>query len=332
MVTAPVPEPAEAAPGIWRIPLPFPNPLRYTLCYLVRVADGVIAVDLGWNSAECWTAFTDGLRLVGSGLDDLVGVLITHVHPDHYGLAGHVREQTSAWIAMHPAETPRIAGCHQERVDEIGRMADWLRQVGAPGTDFDHLRNEAEEIVSHISMTQPDRKLADGDPVPGTDETLLAVHTPGHTPGHLCFYDRERELLFTGDHILPRVTPNISKRPGSGEDPLADFLSSIGKIRLYRDALVLPGHEWTFDKIGNRLDALVSHHEERLTEIEQAVAGGASTVSEVAQAVTWARPFDSLQGRARRSAFGETHSHLHRLAVLGRLRWLPGTPDRWLPR
>jgi glyoxylase-like metal-dependent hydrolase (beta-lactamase superfamily II) len=313
------PPPAEVVPGVWSAGLPFPNPLGFTFSYFVRVADGVVAVDMGWDSEESWQAFRSGLGYAGASLDQLLGVVVTHVHPDHYGLAGQIRAHTSAWIAVHPAERPQIASSQQLRTEHVHRMAAWLTACGAPQSEFEVLRADAAEIETRISLVPPDFELEDGQAVPDTDGALVAVHTPGHTPGHLCFRDRERNLLFTGDHVLPRVTPNISRRPTSDPDPLADFIASVDRVRQFDGALVLPGHEWVFDALGRRLDALVVHHDERLDQMEAAVRGGAATVWEVAQIVGWSRPFETLEGRARRSALGETSSHLYRLSQLGRL-------------
>ncbi|MGH3759259.1 MBL fold metallo-hydrolase [Actinophytocola sp.] len=326
-----VPGPAEVAGGVWSVPLPFPNPLGFAFGYVVPVPDGVVVVDAGWDSDECWDAFRAGLAAAGAGLDDLVGVVITHVHPDHYGLAERIRASSAAWLAVHPAERPRIAAGEHDRVRAIDDMAEWLRQAGAPASEFAELRADEADMRAGISMVVPEHDLRDGDVVPGTAGALVAVHTPGHTPGHLCFHDRQRRLLFTGDHILPRVTPNISKRPQSDVDPLHDFMLSVTKIRGFGSVSVLPGHEWVFGGLRERLDTLTTHHEQRLTEIEAAVAAGAGTVWEVTCAVTWSRPFEQLRGRARRAAIGETFAHLYRLAVEGRIRWVPDRPDRWLP-
>lgn len=326
-----VPEPTQAADGVWSTGLPFPSPLGFAFSYLVRVADGVVAVDAGWDSPECWDAFLGGLWAAGAGLDELRGVVITHVHPDHYGLAERIREHTDAWLAVHPAELPRIAASGADRLRALDDMAAWLRECGTPDSEVAALHADEIDLMRRISMVRPDHELVDGQAVPGTDGALIAVHTPGHTPGHLCYHDRSRNLIFTGDHILPRVTPNVSKRPGSDPDPLADFRSSVTKLRSYDGATALPGHEWSFDGLGDRLDVLLTHHDQRLTEIEDVVRAGATTVWDVASTVRWARPFTGLDPRARRSAIGETHSHLRRLAVAGRLVELPGPPRRWRP-
>src|SRR4051794_11707255 len=128
-----VPEPAEVAGGVWSVALPFPNPLGFAFSYVVPVAGGVLVVDAGWDSDECWDAFRAGLAAAGAGLDDVVGLVVTHVHPDHYGLAERLRAASPAWIALHPAERPRIAAGGRDPLRAGGDPAQGLRRPGAPG-------------------------------------------------------------------------------------------------------------------------------------------------------------------------------------------------------
>jgi glyoxylase-like metal-dependent hydrolase (beta-lactamase superfamily II) len=323
-----VPEPAEVAPGVWSIPLPFPNPLRYTLAYLLEGDSGLVLVDAGWDSDECWTALVDGLALAGAGPGDLTGVAITHIHPDHYGLAGRLRERTTAWIGMHPLEAERIPTTEDEVDAALEEMVGWLHAVGAPADEVQALRDHSAVIAATTPRVPPDLLLHDGQQLPGRP-TTTAVHTPGHTRGHLCFVDEARHIAFTGDHVLPRVTPNISQRPQQGEDPLGHYRRSIAKVRGSGALLGLPGHEWPIPDLDGRIDVLTEHHRERLDQVEAVLRTGASTVWEVATTISWSRPWAELRGLQRRSALGETHSHLERLVREGRAVVRAGRPDRW---
>lgn len=300
------------APGVWAVAMPFPSPLGYSFAYFVKAEEGVIVVDLGWDSEEAWEVFRRGLRRAAVSFDDIVGVVVTHVHPDHYGLAGRVRAETDAWIACHPAETQYIVGPSDRRAWNEA-LTTWLRECGVPGSG--DLGPEITRLVETMPRSRPSVLLRDGDAVPGTAGAMRAVHTPGHTAGHLCFRDHERRLLFTGDHVLPRVTPNISKRPGYGDDPLGDYLCSLRKLEPMAGEvdMVLPGHEWPFDHPEGRIATLSDHHAERLREVEAAVTGGAETVWDVAGAIAWSRPFGGFDPRAQRQALGETLAHLARL-------------------
>ncbi|WP_280785063.1 MBL fold metallo-hydrolase [Rhodococcus opacus] len=315
---------------MWGTALPFPSPLEYSFGYLVQVEKGCVAVDLGWNSDVAWSTFTAGLNRAGQTLDDLIGVVVTHVHPDHYGLARRIRDHTGAWLAMHSAEVPQIAADAAAMDRRVGDMTSWLARCGVPGSVLTEIHSEEAEIQASTATVLPDVLLADGDQVPDTQGALVARHTPGHTPGHLCFHERERNIAFTGDHILPRVTPNVSRRPGNGDDPLADYLRSLDLSEWVDEkTLVLPGHEWAFDTLQHRTEVLVQHSLERGHEIEKAVAAGASTVWEITKTLRWARPFDQLASRGRRQAIGETHAQLYWLRNQGRLEVKDELVEYW---
>ena len=324
-----VPPASAVARGVWSIPLPFPNPLGYTITYSLRVDGGMLLVDLGWDSDESWDALVRGLRQAGGEISDVLGAVITHIHPDHFGLAERLADHSTAWIATHAAERTHVAADAQAREAFLSSMHQWLIGCGCPTSELLALANDADEVRSRLASKMPDVVLEDNDEVPGTNGSLVVLHTPGHTPGHLCLVDLDRRLLFTGDHVLPRVTPNVSWRPDVDPDPLSDFMASLRRLRWYGDYLVLPGHEWAFDNLTTRLDELERHHVERLDEVRTVVAAGARTTWDVTTAVSWRRPFSSLESRARRSALGETGSHLIRLAALGLLVADPNSPTTW---
>src|SRR5512132_459649 len=108
----------EVRPGLWSLPVPIPAvPLGYVLCYAFEVPGGVVLVDPGWNAGESLSALQAGLGRIGARLADVRGVLVTHIHPDHYGLAGRVREASGAWISLHPADAALITDRYDEPTD-----------------------------------------------------------------------------------------------------------------------------------------------------------------------------------------------------------------------
>jgi glyoxylase-like metal-dependent hydrolase (beta-lactamase superfamily II) len=295
--------------------------LGYSFSYTVRVPSGVIVIDLGWDSDEAWQVFLAGLSHAGVGLDEIIGVVATHVHPDHYGLAGRIRTSTSAWIAVHEAELIQIALNEPDRDDKVASLIRWLGHCGVSADDQD-LLSEVHRLVASMVDVQPDQLLSDGAVVPGTDGALIAIHTPGHSPGHLCFYDHSRGLLFSGDHLLPKTRTHVGKRPGNGADPLGDFVGSLERIANINSSvplLCLPGHEWSFDRPRDRSDELSRRSARRLNEVEGVVFDGADTVWEVTRRLSWSRPVAEFSGRAKRQVLGETYAHLVRLERIGRL-------------
>lgn len=326
-----IPPVEEVAAGAWSLPLPIPdNPLAFVGAYALEVPDGLALIDAGWNAEETYAALLDGLGTIGATIGDVSAVLVTHIHPDHYGLAGRIREESGAWVALHPADDALIHDRYEDVDDLLDRMEGWLRAAGAPHDAIEELRDSSLAIRRFVVSARPDRLLEHGDTVDLRGWDLRAIHTPGHTPGHLCFHAPEADLVFTGDHVLPRITPHVGSNPQSTEDPLGDFLSSLDRVRgLGDDPLALPGHEYRFRDLDGRIDDIVGHHDERLTEIRQLVADGAETTWEIASRTTWSRGWDRLVGYMRRMALAEVHAHLVHLARTGRVEVTSGEPDRW---
>jgi glyoxylase-like metal-dependent hydrolase (beta-lactamase superfamily II) len=323
----------QVRPGLWSIPVPIPgSPLPHVFAYAFQVPDGVVLVDPGWNAPEALAALGDGLGALGARLEDVRGVLVTHIHPDHYGLAGRVRELSGAWVALHPADAALIPGRYQDVDDLLQRIAGWLARTGAPAADQAELRDASMRLRRFVVAARPDLALADGDrpDLPGWD--LVAVHTPGHTPGHLCFVERRAGVVLTGDHVLPTISPNIARHPQANPDPLGDYLASLERLRPYGEMLALPGHQWRFNGLAGRIDELLAHHRERLDEVQRVVAEGAETVWEIATRLSWSRPWEEIGALMRRAALGETAAHLTHLELRGRLDRSDGTPLRWRAR
>ena len=116
-------------------------------------------------------------------------------------------------------------------------------------------------------MAVPDRLLEDGEHADFPGWRMRAVHTPGHTPGHLCFAEERTGLFFSGDHVLPRISPNISTTPGRPPIRCATTSTPWPPSRELDPVEVLPAHEWRFRGLADRVDALTAHHEQRLAEL-----------------------------------------------------------------
>lgn len=319
-------------PGLWSIPVPWPrSSLRYTLAYLLDCRGGIALIDSGWPTEQGWAALVGGIRQTGHDLAEVRHVLVTHAHPDHLGMAGHVRGVSGAQVGMHPAERATLGSAGKPEWRR--RLGDWLRSRGAPGDEaaelLDHMAGAAER---HALLAYPDIDIEDGDLPLGASSAIRAVWTPGHTPGHLCFYDEERNVLLTGDHVLPRITPHIGLPAGTHGDPLGDFQASLRALIRYDPAEVLPAHEYRFAGLGARIEALLQHHRARLAEIEHVVAcdPGLSTWT-VAEELTWSRGWEQTRGSMRHAAVSETWAHLVYLQARGRVINYGIGHDRWQP-
>ncbi|WP_432967453.1 MBL fold metallo-hydrolase [Dactylosporangium sp. CA-233914] len=317
-------------PGVWSVPVPIPDsPLRYTLCYAFLDDPGVVLVDPGWDTPEGRAALTVGLRTAGADVADVTGVVVTHVHPDHHGLSGWLRERSGAWIGMHPVEAQSLPARVLRDRDPRSDLA-WLRRHGVPEADLAAMTMDRRRLEEVLGMAEPDRAIEDGDLLPLARHELRAIWTPGHTPGHLCLHEAGAGILLTGDHVLPRISPNIGVHQGTESDPLGAYLASLEQTAKFGADEALPAHEYRFRGLDARAADLIRHHDERGLEVLRAIAAvGAPTAWGVAEALTWSRGWAALQGLMRRMALAETLAHLGHLASTGAVRPSDGTPIRW---
>ena len=304
--------------GLWSIPVPIPdNPLRYTLSYLVPGDTGVVVVDPGWDTENGWQTLLSGLTAAGVGVADVVGVVVTHVHLDHHGLSGRLRAESGAWIAMHTAEAATLPKRAAAR--ENNGVRAHLRSGGIPEADLIEIFGDHEPTLPELAS--PDVLLEDGDLIPLPGRRLQAVWTPGHTPGHLCLREPDARLLLTGDHVLPRITPNIGLQPNGSDAPLREFYASLEKVAAYDDHDALPAHEYRFRGLAARTRQLREHHDARCQELVDVVGDlGHPTMWELAENLTWSRPWAEI-GFMRLAALAETAAHASHLVDEGRLAW-----------
>jgi glyoxylase-like metal-dependent hydrolase (beta-lactamase superfamily II) len=326
----PLPPVEEVRPGLWSIPVPIPDsPLRYVFVYLFESEAGAYLVDSGWNTDDAYETLRVGLSQAGFEMSDVRGVMVTHIHPDHYGLAGRVREASGAWVALHPADAALISDRYDDPTWLLERMGSMLGRMGAPDEELEELKQASMPVRALVTWVQPDVLLEDGDQPKVEGWNLTAIWTPGHSPGHLCFWEPRYGLMLSGDHVLPRITPNIPFHPQAGDDPLGDYLRSLERIVGYAAQEVLTGHEHRFVGLQERLYELQAHHQHRLAEVVAAVRDGQTTAWEVAARMEWSRPFERIRGFMRRAAVGEAIAHLRALSRRGVLRELAGEPIRW---
>jgi glyoxylase-like metal-dependent hydrolase (beta-lactamase superfamily II) len=319
-------------PGLWSIPVPLPNVvLRYVLVYLLELPDGAAIIDTGWDTAEAWAALTDGIAQTGHDVADIKSILVTHTHPDHYGLGAKVREASGAWIGMHEAEAATLMRRRGEPEASAADGRAWLLRNGIPREELDAMAGTPARNAHLLAMPEPDRFLGDHDKIDLPGWNLHAQWTPGHTPGHLCFFEQDAKVLFTGDHILPRISPNISALYTIGTaNPLRLYLDSLLATGEVAADEVLPAHEYRFRGLGERTRQLRLHHAERLAELLDLVRRGpGQTAWELAMSLSWSRPWDEIRGYMRWSALGETLAHLVLLESDKQAVRSATRPERW---
>jgi len=329
-----LPPAEQIAAGVWSLPVTIPDsPLRYTLCYLLHGDSALTVVDPGWDDERTWQDLTRGLKEAGTSPEAVTGIVVTHIHPDHHGLSARLREVSGAPIAMHEAEVAALPSRIAAAViagGPIGRgpfdggpSGDlaWLQRAGVPAGVGRELTADAEEAAGFLALPEPDRLLRHGAALDLPGREIRVVWTPGHTPGHICLYDADHNLLLTGDHLLPRITPNIGLSPFGPASPLRGYLESLTGLDAYDSAEALPAHEYRFRGIAARAAALAAHHAERADEVVAVVTAlPGATAWQVTERLTWSRGWAQITGFMRRAALAETAAHVAYLREEGRLQ------------
>lgn len=286
------------APGVHRIPLPLPHDgLRAVNVYAVADGDGWTLVDAGWALSAARELLASALGELGGSFADVRRYLVTHVHRDHYTQAVALRREFGTRVALGRGERAALEIINDPaRPDRAAHRAR-LRRAGA----HELLRRLDADLprADDLSMWSfPDEWIDDGAEIvfDGAARRLRAVATPGHTRGHLVFADEAGDLLFAGDHVLPRITPSIGFEPAPPPSPLSDFLASLQLVRTRPDAALLPAHGPVGMRVHQRVDELLAHHGRRLDATLAAVREGRSTAHEVAGVLTWTRREHRLDG------------------------------------
>ena len=341
-------------PGIFQLRIPIPNNrLNHTLSYLLVGSDGHILIDTGIYSEQGLESFKEQINQIGIQADSIDTILITHNHPDHYGLAPEIKEMSSGLVAMHEVDwnqAPwRNMGNDRKKnsSDPLEFMKKWYQLHGVPEMELigpffpgmesdskkrDDSRKKDEPRWDPSSLPEPDLLLKGTEVFKVGKFSVKTIWTPGHTPGHICFYDESAKVIFTGDHILPKITPNVSVRNSKGSDPLADYIDSVNKLKNLDVDWVFPAHEYEFADLEKRLDDLLEHHESRVQEIVDAVKSEPYSAYQVASNVGWnVGDWKQMDRFLRRSATGETLSHLEYLKNKKRLSSVKGSDGivRW---
>lgn len=305
--------------GIYRITIPLPkNPLRELNCYLIRGAGRNLLIDTGFRQDECREALLRELKLLGISMEE-TDILLTHLHSDHTGLAPEIASRESR-VYIGAADREWLMKGTRGRLKEKEELR--YAEAGLPA-----------ELLAFIGKTHPGRAMApdpefdkyeclqDGDVLTVDGDRLEVIETPGHTPSHLCLWMEEQGVMFTGDHILFEITPNITSFPDV-DDALGDYLDSLRRIRKYPVRRALPAHRAEGD-FHLRIDELLQHHESRLNECLQVICREpGATPFEIAGQMTWrisAKDWESFPISQKWFAVGECFSHLDRLQRLGRV-------------
>ena len=313
------------APGVRRIAIPLPIPaLKIINAYLVEGERGWSLVDAGIHTADAERALRHALAEQRIAMKDLRCAFITHLHPDHMGMAGSL-EREGVEVLMHRPELEKARYIWDRDYAAVDAVYAFFERHGMP-VDVDRQMREQwiamGQRVDDFTLVPID----DGAEADLGGRAARVRWTPGHTDHHAVLVDERSGVLFSGDHVLPRITSNIGLYPHTRDDPLGDFLDALRRIRDLGVSRVLPAHGEPFDDLAGRVDELLAHHEARLDAVLAALAPQERDGYAVARML-----FPVLRSAGEeRFALAETLAHLRHLERRARVVAIDGERlTRW---
>jgi glyoxylase-like metal-dependent hydrolase (beta-lactamase superfamily II) len=324
----PLPAPAEVTDGVWAIALPLPqSPIGSVLLYAVEHDDGLLLIDAGYDDEACWNALVAGLTLAGRSVADVTGVVLTHCHPDHVGLAERVREASGAWVAIN--ERDALVHLQHEEGTFLEQLDMELRLAGLPDEPREEMVEASRRLSRHAHQLRVDRFLVSGGSVTAPGIELRVIATPGHTRGHVCLHDESTGRLFGGDLLLTTGEIQLGVVSTPTDDPAGELLASLELVRSLPVSLVLPGHGSCFTDAAERATSAIAALESRIASATQNVrAHPGLTAWERCEQLTWSRNWERMSSSSRRFAVMQLMAWLRRLSASGAAVLDPGPPER----
>ncbi len=314
VVRAPMME--EVAPRIFRVLVPLPNkPAKVLNSYFVLGEPRNLVVDTGLDRPECLEVMTQGLQALDMD-PQRTDYFITHLHPDHLGLAARIASPASRiFFGLPDAETV------QAEAGWEGPVA-YARRNGFPPEVLEATFKDRPGHRYGSDWLSKLRVVRDGDLLPVGGYRFTCLATPGHTPGHTCLWEEGEGMLISGDHILDEVTPNVQCW-ADDLNPLASYLDSLERVARRKARLTLPGHRGLIPDCRQRIAELREHHRRRLDQVLALLAAGPLDAYQTASRMSWNikdRSWGEFSVSQRWLAFGEAIAHLRYLEAQHRVR------------
>ncbi|MCY0877922.1 MAG: MBL fold metallo-hydrolase [Firmicutes bacterium] len=300
-------------PHVYLLPIPVPLPVRTTNCFALDTGDGFILIDAGMDTPEArevWRQYFSALGLTAGRVHFL---FVTHFHPDHLGLAFWLQDELDAPVVMTQGEAEMAQRYYRPSPAEWSRIRQFYLAHGVPEEVINEWRAHDRAVQGAFTLPSRWTLIQDGETRRVGQVTLLCLEQQGHTQHQGLLYWQEQHVLFTGDQVLARISPNISLWPGHDANPLHSYLAALGRLAGFNHPQGLGAHGPVVPDVNQRIDELVTHHEARNKKILMLLGEDMHSAYRLTHRL-FPRPLDRTE---ERFAVGETLAHLEYLRHAG---------------
>lgn len=292
--------------GLQLVRLDLPFRLDHVNCFITEGSDGYTVIDVGLHNKETVKRWEKELE--GKEVTDLI---VTHYHPDHFGYSGGFQKKYGSRVSMTKVDAKNGWNGWEEAF--LSKLGENYNLSGIPKTVGKQMIENTREFIPRVTpYPTVDHYLEEGEKVVLGKYEYEVIFTPGHSEGLVTFYNKEKNLLLSTDHILPKITPNISHWFHGDMNPLASYFNSLEKIEALEVDVVIPSHGKPFQDGHKRVLELKEHHEERLETLHEIIQGGLTVYDACEKLFN-----KKLNVHETRFAIGETLAHLEYLRLNG---------------
>lgn len=288
--------------------------LKTASVYIIRNEETTILVDTGMRPGT-----EQYLKSGGIDPSEIDLIILTHLHIDHIGGASDLQSKYGIPVGMGKADIDKVDFIRDNPAEYERDMVEYMEENGLPEIKGNAIRDHNPVIREHkyYSSLKVDHAL-DSKFTLSNDRDISIFDVPGHSPGSISIIVKSKNALFSGDHILKQITPNISFYDRE-MDMLQYYMTSLEYTKQLNLDYAYPGHGAKFSNLNGRIDSLLNHHKQRLLEVESLI-GEWKSAYEVAKSMRWSRdrPLDSMNYMEQNFAIGEAIAHLRNLYYSGR--------------
>jgi glyoxylase-like metal-dependent hydrolase (beta-lactamase superfamily II) len=259
----------EVLPGIYQVPLTLSGFSPDTVnTYLIRDDNGFTMVDTGWDSPPAVESTEKQLAEIGARLSDIHRVIVTHCHIDHFGMSPRLKNDYGTRICIHRHELGLIKIRFTGGDNYLPLTDGFLKSHGVPPDELTPPEFQLP-MPRNLASVTPDVLFEGGEEVVVGDYHFRVINTPGHTPGHISFFEYRKRFLFSGDVLLPTIATNPAMHVQHIAFPIQQYLNSLLTLKALDIDQVLPGHEYIFDNHRKRIEELFRHNQEKVSEVRK---------------------------------------------------------------